>query len=131
MQLMLCLFLWLPQILQIFLFQEREHVLRLYSENDRLKIRELDDRKRIQHLLSLTQPVNEETTYFHKEPPARVVVQQHCRRKKHSGDQPTADDQLGGGRGPGGHKTPRSRRNVSEESECMVLCMYMFQVKCS
>ncbi|KAE8575672.1 hypothetical protein XENTR_v10003905 [Xenopus tropicalis] len=26
--------------MQVYLFQEREHVLRLYSENDRLKIRE-------------------------------------------------------------------------------------------
>lgn len=25
--------------MQVYLFQEREHVLRLYSENDRLKIR--------------------------------------------------------------------------------------------
>ena len=29
-------------------------VLRLYSENDRLKIRELEDRKRIQQLLQLS-----------------------------------------------------------------------------
>jgi len=59
---------------QIFLFQERDHVLRLYAENDRLKIKELEDRKKIQHLLSLTKPVSAETTYFIKEPPAKVVV---------------------------------------------------------
>ena len=57
---------------QVFLFQEREHVLRLYAENDRLKIKELEDRKRMQHLLTLTQPVNSETTYFLKEPPSKV-----------------------------------------------------------
>ena len=56
----------------MFLFQEREQVLRLYAENDRLKIRELQDRKKIQHLLSLTQPVSEETTYFLKQPPGKV-----------------------------------------------------------
>lgn len=61
--------------LKVFLFQEREHVLRLYAENDRLKIRELGDRKRIQHLLSLSQPVNSETTYFLKEPPAKVNLE--------------------------------------------------------
>lgn len=47
-------------------------MLRLFAENDRLKIRELEDRKRMQHLLTLTQPVNGETTYFLKEPPAKV-----------------------------------------------------------
>lgn len=26
--------------MQVYLFQEREHVLRLYAENDRLKVRE-------------------------------------------------------------------------------------------
>lgn len=54
------------------MFQERDHVLRLYAENDRLKIKELEDRKRIQHLLSLTKPGSAETTYFIKEPPAKV-----------------------------------------------------------
>ena len=56
----------------MFLFQEREHVLRLYAENDRLKIRELEDRKRIQHLLSLSHPMKMENTYFLKEQPAKV-----------------------------------------------------------
>ena len=59
-------------MLQVFLFQEREHVLRLYAENDRLKIKELEDRKRIQHLLSLSCPVNTENTYFFKDQPPRV-----------------------------------------------------------
>ena len=58
--------------LQVFLFQEREHVLRLYAENDRLKIKELEDRKTIQHLLSLACPLNAETTYFLKNNPAKV-----------------------------------------------------------
>ena len=59
-------------IVQVFLFQEREHVLRLYAENDRLKIKELEDRKRIQHLLSLTCQLKSETTYFVKQPLAKV-----------------------------------------------------------
>ena len=50
--------------MQLYLFQEREHVLRLYAENDRLKIQEVEDRKKIQSLLGLTQPVEHETTYF-------------------------------------------------------------------
>ena len=83
--------------------------MRLYAENDRLKIRELEDRKRIQHLLSLTQPVNAETTYFHKEPPAKVVVHQHRRPKP-----PITPERPPSGtdRGPGGHKTSLKRQKA-------------------
>ncbi|XP_019345103.1 coiled-coil domain-containing protein 77 isoform X5 [Alligator mississippiensis] len=59
--------------MQVYLFQEREHVLRLYSENDRLKIRELEDRKKIQHLLALVGTDTGEITYFHKEPPHKAL----------------------------------------------------------
>ncbi|NXU58339.1 CCD77 protein, partial [Turnix velox] len=58
--------------MEVCLFQEREHVLRLYAENDRLKIRELEDRKKIQHLLALVGTDNGEVTYFHKEPPHKA-----------------------------------------------------------
>ncbi|CAH8513845.1 unnamed protein product [Schistosoma rodhaini] len=54
--------------MQVYLFQEREHVLRLYAENDRLKIRELDDRCKIQHLLQLSNLGPNEITYFLKQP---------------------------------------------------------------
>ncbi|XP_075066702.1 coiled-coil domain-containing protein 77 isoform X2 [Mixophyes fleayi] len=69
--------------MQVYLFQEREHVLRLYSENDRLKIRELEDRKKIQQLLALVGTSSGEITYFHKEPPNKVTIPQ---RTVHSGD---------------------------------------------
>ncbi|XP_071492109.1 coiled-coil domain-containing protein 77-like [Diadema antillarum] len=69
--------------MQVYLFQEREQVLRLYAENDRLKLRELEDRKRIHHLLALNGPGEPEVTYFHKEPPARAVVKQHPASKRH------------------------------------------------
>ncbi|XP_061577415.1 coiled-coil domain-containing protein 77 [Cololabis saira] len=62
--------------MQVYLFQEREQSLRLYAENDRLKIRELEDRKKIQHLLALVGPDAEEITYFHREPPHKVTVTQ-------------------------------------------------------
>ncbi|XP_066447014.1 coiled-coil domain-containing protein 77 isoform X1 [Eleutherodactylus coqui] len=62
--------------IQVYLFQEREHVLRLYSENDRLKIRELEDKKKIQQLLALVGTCNGEITYFHKEPPNKVTIPQ-------------------------------------------------------
>ncbi|XP_006179001.1 coiled-coil domain-containing protein 77 [Camelus ferus] len=62
--------------MQVCLFQEREHVLRLYSENDRLRIRELEDKKKIQSLLALVGTDTGEVTYFHKEPPNKVSVLQ-------------------------------------------------------
>ncbi|XP_053283158.1 coiled-coil domain-containing protein 77 [Pleuronectes platessa] len=62
--------------MQVFLFQEREQSLRLYAENDRLKIRELEDRKKIQHLLTLMGPDAGEITYFHREPPHKVTITQ-------------------------------------------------------
>uniref|UniRef100_A0A3P8STK8 Coiled-coil domain containing 77 n=1 Tax=Amphiprion percula TaxID=161767 RepID=A0A3P8STK8_AMPPE len=62
--------------MQVYLFQEREQSLRLYAENDRLKIRELEDRKKIQHLLALVGPDAGEITYFHREPPHKVSITQ-------------------------------------------------------
>ncbi|XP_055973846.1 coiled-coil domain-containing protein 77 [Sorex fumeus] len=62
--------------MQVCLFQEREHVLRLYSENDRLRIRELEDKKKIQNLLALVGTDTGEVTYFCKEPPHKVWIAQ-------------------------------------------------------
>ncbi|XP_054023589.1 coiled-coil domain-containing protein 77 [Dryobates pubescens] len=69
---------------QVFLFQEREQVLRLCSENDRLKIRELGDRRKIQHLLALVGADVGEVTYFHEEPPHKVTVLQRPARSRGS-----------------------------------------------
>ncbi|VDN10378.1 unnamed protein product, partial [Dibothriocephalus latus] len=44
----------LHSFIQVYLYQERDHLLRLYAENDRIKLRELDDRRKIQHLLQLS-----------------------------------------------------------------------------
>uniref|UniRef100_A0A8C7AK93 Coiled-coil domain containing 77 n=1 Tax=Neovison vison TaxID=452646 RepID=A0A8C7AK93_NEOVI len=60
--------------IQVCLFQEREHVLRLYSENDRLRIREIEDKKKIQNLLALVGTDTGEVTYFYKEPPNKVSI---------------------------------------------------------
>ncbi|GFN77385.1 coiled-coil domain-containing protein 77 [Plakobranchus ocellatus] len=70
--------------MQIYLFQEREHVLRLYAENDRLKIRELEDKKKIQKLLALGGTSGSEITYFMKEPPAVAIVEQKHKKRPQS-----------------------------------------------
>ncbi len=41
--------------MQVYLFQEREHVLRLYAENDRLKVRALLLFKEL-HLFAFSEP---------------------------------------------------------------------------
>lgn len=62
--------------MQVFLFQEREQVLKLYAENDRLKIQELQDRKKINRLLSLAGVNENEVTYFIREPPGKMIINQ-------------------------------------------------------
>ena len=49
---------------QAFLFEERQRLLALQAENDELKLQELDDRRRIQHLLSMTRPSEQEVRRF-------------------------------------------------------------------
>lgn len=77
--------------------------MRLYAENDRLKIHELEDRKKIQQLLSLSKTTTPEITYFHHQPPAKAVVSQHLLRDKDNGGRAGRRRPLTG-RGPGGHK---------------------------
>ena len=48
---------------KVILFDEREQVLRLQAENDSLKNQEIEDRKRIQHLLVMTEPVTREVRF--------------------------------------------------------------------
>ncbi len=48
-------------------------LLRLQAENDSLKIQEIEDRRRIQHLLALTQPVTQEVTFFRDCRPERMT----------------------------------------------------------
>ena len=67
----------------VFLYEERAQVLKLTAENDRLKIQELEDRQRLEHLLALTQPINQEVTYFRE-----------CRPEKLSRNYPGARDDI-------------------------------------
>lgn len=46
------------------IFEEREESLKLLAENDELKMQQTEDRRRIQHLLALTEPVAQEVTFF-------------------------------------------------------------------
>ena len=48
------------------------------------QIRELEDKKKIQQLLALSGTPDSEITYFHKEPPAKAVVEQRAARRPQS-----------------------------------------------
>ncbi|NXC93077.1 CCD77 protein, partial [Certhia familiaris] len=79
--------------MQVYLFQEKEQVLRLYSENDRLKLRELEDRKKIQQLLSILGADEGEVTYFHKEPPHKAIgTEKSCSKPTAKGVKPESSE---------------------------------------
>ncbi|KAF0299161.1 Coiled-coil domain-containing protein 77 [Amphibalanus amphitrite] len=63
--------------MQVYVFQERDQVLRLHSENDRLKIQEVEDRRKIDVLLSLSGTTESSLTYFIKELDEGKLVRQH------------------------------------------------------
>ncbi|DAZ95671.1 TPA: hypothetical protein N0F65_002468 [Lagenidium giganteum] len=55
------------------LFQTKADNIELQAENKTLRIQEEQDRKKIQHLLALTQPVTEEVTFFRDCRPDRTA----------------------------------------------------------
>ncbi|XP_021930400.1 coiled-coil domain-containing protein 77-like isoform X2 [Zootermopsis nevadensis] len=59
--------------LQVYMQQEREQVLRLYSENDRLQIRAAEDHKKIAFLLSLNRMTEHDVLYLSSLPQHRIV----------------------------------------------------------
>jgi coiled-coil domain-containing protein 77 len=58
-----------------FLFEERQRLLALQAENDDLKLQEVQDRQRIQQLLAMTQPYEQEMTYSKAGPPQTTTSQ--------------------------------------------------------
>ena len=57
----------------VALFDERQQVLKLSAECEALRIQELEDRRRIQHLLALSQPVTQEVTFFRDCRPSKMT----------------------------------------------------------
>jgi coiled-coil domain-containing protein 77 len=56
----------------VFLYQERDRLLSLASENDELKLKQVEDKKRLHHLIALCQPVSQEVTYMRDVRPEAV-----------------------------------------------------------
>lgn len=69
------------------LFEERERLLKLQAENDDLKLKEAEDRKKIQYLISLTHPREQEITYLRNTKPDAVEIRsgQQGRGDMHKG----------------------------------------------
>ncbi|NXL94021.1 CCD77 protein, partial [Alectura lathami] len=121
--------------MQIYLFQEREQVLRLYAENDRLKIRELEDRKKIQHLLALVGTDVGEVTYFHKELPHKAssvtVLQRPAKsRGSHEGNDTsrTGTKKSTSKRGTKG-EIPESPERYQRENQTLLLQVEALQAQ--
>jgi len=54
----------------VYVWEERERCQRLQAENDELRIQETEDRRKIQHLLVLVEPLTQDVTFVRTQPPA-------------------------------------------------------------
>lgn len=59
-----------------YLFEERERLMAVQAECDELKLQEVEDRRRIQHLLQLMNPAEPEVNFSRDAPPAPVPSHQ-------------------------------------------------------
>ena len=57
-----------------YLFEERERLLKVQAENDELKLQEVEDRRRIQHLLQLMNPAEPEVAFSRESPPGEPAA---------------------------------------------------------
>ena len=58
------------------LFEERDRLLRLQAENDELRLQEANDRRRIHHLMSLSNSVDQELTLQAGSAPSSGLLRQ-------------------------------------------------------
>ena len=90
-----------------YLFEERERLLKIQTENDELKLQEAEDRHRIQHLLGLLNPGVEGISFSRDPPPGPVETDPNApplknapqgsgiiRPRKGPVPQPTRKDQI-------------------------------------
>ncbi|KAL1526164.1 hypothetical protein AB1Y20_014892 [Prymnesium parvum] len=63
----------------VYLWEERERCHRLQAEVDELKLQEVEDRRKIQHLLSLVGPVVQDVMYIRDAPPETITLHPYSR----------------------------------------------------
>jgi coiled-coil domain-containing protein 77 len=103
---------------QQFLFEERQRLLHVQSENDELKLQEIQDRQRIQQLLAMTQPL--EQTITHRQdggPPSSVTVYpkpypQHAQQQPRGSRSPQRGAEAAAGVAAAGSSGERVLRTV-------------------
>ena len=105
----------------VYLWDERERCQRLQAENDELKIQEVEDRRKIQHLLSMVEPVMQDVTYLRDGAPETMTLHAHARatttsapasRSVRAGGGVRGGVSGGGGTGGGGHAGAPARPAV-------------------
>ncbi|KAJ1634932.1 hypothetical protein T492DRAFT_836494 [Pavlovales sp. CCMP2436] len=79
----------------MFLWEEREARLRVQAQNDEMRLTELESRRKMQHLLALSNPVTQEVTNFHGQVPDGLTRAPHALAASH----PTPGYQATGGGG--------------------------------
>ena len=63
----------------VYLWDEKERCQRMQGEIDELKLQEVEDRRKIQHLLSLVGPVVQDVTYVRDAPPETITLHPYTR----------------------------------------------------
>jgi hypothetical protein len=105
----------------VYLWDERERCQRLQAENDELKIQEVEDRRKIQHLLSMVEPVMQDVTYLRDGAPETMTLHAHARatttsapasRSVRASGGVRGGVSGGGGTGGGGHAGAPARPAV-------------------
>lgn len=58
--------------MQLTLFSEREQIVSLAKENDRLRLKESEDQRKLMELMAVAQPIEQDVTYFEDRRPEVV-----------------------------------------------------------
>lgn len=112
----------------IYLWEERENCQRLQAENDELRIQELEDRRKIQHLLSLVDPLVQDTTYVRDSAPETMTLHPHARSTTTpvaAGSHRSNGPRRGGGSGGGGEGVVAGTAGVHSDGTRVLRTVYM------
>ena len=63
----------------VIVWEEKEKNRKLQAENDQLRMNEAEDRRKIQHLLALVDPITQEVTYSRSQAPDTLNLHSHAR----------------------------------------------------
>ena len=104
-----------------YLFEERERLLKVQAENDELKLQEVEDRRRIQHLLQLMNPAEPEgaVEFSRETPPAEPTASYQKNtanadiRARLTVPKPTPKESSSKGETPAQQQSSQSGKNIT------------------